>query len=99
MGPGVNRATPLFTCLYSPSPMGHLLDDKRATLTAWPGGRLGTVAVTERYKCSADIAFRHTPGLEQLLAVFRDECFLREAIEGQEKARELVGMDNLVIDR
>ena len=79
--------------------MGHLLNDKRATLTAWPGGRIGAVAVTKRYERSADIALRHAPGLEQLLAVFRDECFLREAIEGQEKARELVEMDNLVIDR
>ena len=56
--------------------MGHLLDDKRATLTAWLGGRIGTIAVTERYERPADIALRHAPRFKQFLAVFQDECFL-----------------------
>ena len=59
--------------------MGHLLDNKRATLTAWFGGRIGTVAVTKRYKCSADIALRHAPRFKQPLAIFRDESFLGAA--------------------
>ena len=59
--------------------MGHLLDNKRATLTAWFGGRIGTVAVTKRYKCSADIALRHAPRFKQPLAIFRDESILGAA--------------------
>lgn len=59
--------------------MGHLPDDKRATLTARLGGRIGAIAVTERYECPADISLRHAPGLEQLLAIFRDESFLGAA--------------------
>ena len=59
--------------------MGHLLDDKRATLTAWLGGRIGTVAVTKRYERSADIALWHAPGFEQRLAFFRGERLLGAA--------------------
>lgn len=59
--------------------MGHLPDNKRATLTARPGGRIGTVAVSERYECSADIALRHAPGFEQRLAFFRGERLLGTA--------------------
>ena len=69
--------------------MGHLLDDKRATLTAWLGGRIGAIAVTERYECSADIALRHTPGFEQRLAFFRNERFLGAADDAASKPQSM----------